>query len=585
MTSLVRASDLSFLLFDWLDIEAVLESSRFSDHDRTTIEALLSLSERLAADRFLPLFKPSDVQEPYLEDGQVRILSGIGDALRDYAEAGLFAASFAPEAGGMNLPFCASSASFSIFASASFATASYTMLTTANARLITAFGSPAQFQAFARPQIDGSWWGTMCLSEPQAGSNLGEVRTRAAADGEDDLGRRYRLFGNKMWISGGDQDASENIVHLVLAKVARPGAPLPAGTAGLSLFVVPKILPGGERNDISVAGLNHKMGWRGTSNCLLNFGEGDGAIGWLIGREGDGLKQMFMMMNEARIGVGICAASVAYRASRLSVEYARERQQGPAGEEGDQPAIIRHPDVRRMLLAQKSYAEGALALCLFAARLIDAGDPDSEKLVALLTPVVKSWPSEYGLLANDIAIQIHGGYGYTRDFDVEQLYRDNRLNPIHEGTTGIQAIDLLSRKILRDTGAMDVLRLRIADTLGRARGGESRLSALATDLERAWTSIDEALRQLRTFSQAHLLEQATPFLSAFGHAVVAWLWLDQAIAAERGLAAGDAGHTALLKGKVAACDYFFAHELAKLDGWLRPILNGARLPSCADEEF
>ena len=560
---------MDFLLHEWLRLESVLSRPRFAEHGRETIDAFIDLSETLALDAFLPLFKASDVREPWLDDDGVHILPAVGEALRQYAELGFFAAGFAPELGGLGLPHTACMASFAYFAAASVATAAYPMLTVANARLIAAFGSPTQIQAFALPQVAGRWFGTMCLSEPQAGSSLADVRTRAVADGEDDFGARYRLTGNKMWISGGVQDASENIVHLVLAKVPEAGGALPQGTEGLSLFIVPKVIPDGLRNDVAVAGLNHKMGYRATSNCLLNLGETVGATGWMVGEPGLGLKQMFMMMNEARIVVGLGAAAVGYRGYRHAVQYARERLQGRAsGQPGGEPvAIVEHADVKRMLLAQKAYAEGALALCLYCAKLVDEQhDADSAALLGLLTPVAKTWPSEFGLAANDLAIQVHGGYGYTRDFDVEQLYRDNRLNAIHEGTTGMQANDLVGRKVLRGGAGVDVLKRRIGQTAGRA-AANARFAREADALVDAWARIDLVIAALRDAGGASALHNAGNFLSAFGHGVLAWLWLDQALAAD----ALDAQESDFAEGKRRACHYFFEFELPRIAAWLAPV--------------
>jgi alkylation response protein AidB-like acyl-CoA dehydrogenase len=557
---LIDRSDMDFLLHDWLKAGA--------EHE--TVDAILDLSEKLAAEAFLTHYKASDTDEPRLEDGQVRICPAIGDALAQYAELGLFAAGFPEEQGGLGLPYLVCSASFAFFAAANVATAAYPMLTVANARLIATFGTPAQFEAFARPQIEGRWFGTMCLSEPQAGSSLADIRTRAAPDGSDELGDRYRLAGNKMWISGGDQDVSENIVHLVLAKVPGADGALPEGTAGISLFIVPKTLPDGTRNDVTVAGLNHKMGYRGTVNCLLNFGEGGGATGWIVGEPGQGLRQMFLMMNEARIGVGIGAAALGYRSYLLSARYARERLQGrPVGTRTGPPvAIIEHPDVRRMLLQQKAYVEGALALCLYCAQLVDReSDADDRALLGLLTPVAKTWPSEHGLAANDIAIQIHGGYGYTRDFDVEQLWRDNRLNPIHEGTTGIQATDLVGRKILGDGSGLPVLELRILQT-ARAAGDNPQARALTE----AWQAVSDTIEILRAAEGTTAFDNATPFLQAFGHVVVAWLWLDQAVAAQ-GLALEEAKHR--------ACRFFFECELPKVAPLLAFVASGSDVASGA----
>jgi alkylation response protein AidB-like acyl-CoA dehydrogenase len=546
---LLSRRELDFLLFDWLGVE-----------DRETVEAVLKLGEQVATDLFLPHYRDADRDEPHLTPEGVKIHPAIVAALAQYAELGLPGLSFPEALGGMGLPSTVYVAVYAMLASANIATAAYPMLSVANARLIAHFGSAVQAETFARPQVEGRWFGTMCLSEPQAGSSLADVTTRAVADGEDELGFRYRLSGNKMWISGADHDAGENIVHLVLAKVQQADGTLPEGTAGISLFIVPKILPDGARNDVVVAGLNHKLGYRGTANCLLNLGERGGAIGWRVGAEGQGLAQMFMMMNEARVTVGTGAAALAYRGYRHAAVYAQERLQGRAiGVRGGPPvAIITHPDVRRMLLQQKTYAEGALALCLYSARLVDAEDAESAALLGLLTPVTKSWPSEFGLIANDLAIQVHGGYGYTRDFDVEQVWRDNRLNPIHEGTTGIQAIDLLGRKLLRADGSgMRVLRDRIDATRARAAAMPEHAAAL----DALWQRMEAVLDVLKERDSA-AFDEATLFLRAFGHAVLAWLWLDLALTASAGPDA------ALATAKRACCDFFYRVELPQALAWL-----------------
>ena len=571
---LLDRRDVDFILYAWLKADALA--------DRETLDAILDLSEKLAADQFLPHFKRGDAEEPHLAEGQVHVCPAIGEALAQYAELGLFGAGFPVEQGGLALPSIACAASYAYFAAANASTAAYPLLTVANARLLAAFGSPAQFEMFGRPQIEGRWFGTMCLSEPQAGSSLADVSTRALPDGCDYLGNRYRLSGNKMWISGGDHDISENIVHLVLAKVPDDDGALPEGTAGLSLFIVPKVLPDGTRNDVAVAGLNHKLGYRGTTNCLLNFGERGGATGWLVGARGDGLRQMFQMMNEARVGVGLGAAAIGYRGYMLSVAYARERFQGrPAGERSGLPvAIIEHPDVRRMLLQQKCYVEGALALCLYCARLIDRQEcAEDAELLALLTPVAKTWPSEYGLAANDIAIQIHGGYGYTRDFDVEQLWRTNRLNSIHEGTTGIQAIDLVGRKVLRDGSGVLELGRRITGTAEAARAIAS-LQVHARSLSAAWQSVLAAICELRAGKGRSALDNATPFLWAFGHVVLAWLWLDQAVTAAPLAQSGTADRD-LVDGKLQACRFFFECELPKADALLAFVASRSDVASGA----
>jgi alkylation response protein AidB-like acyl-CoA dehydrogenase len=564
--------DIAFWLYDWLGADALTGHPAYADHSRETFDAVLELAERLATDRFATHYKKSDRVEPSLENGVVRVIPEIKQALKDYAEAGLFAASFAPEHGGLGLPHVVDAAAMAHFMAANISTAAFPMLTAANARVLVKFGTPAQIETFALPEIAGKTFGTMCLSEPQAGSSLADVMTRAVPDGDDELGPRYRLTGNKMWISSGDHDITDNIIHLVLAKIPGADGKLPPGTGGITLFIVPKVLPDGTRNDVCVAGLNHKMGYRGIPNCLLNFGEAGGAVGWRLGEAGQGLAIMFHMMNEARIFVGLGAAALAARGYRQSLDYARERLQGrPAlAKDPAQPqrAIIEHTDVKRMLLAQKAFSEGALSLILYCARLMDrervAGDETERarlsSLLGLLTPVAKSWPSEFGLAANDFAIQIHGGYGYTRDFDVEQVYRDNRLNPIHEGTHGIQAIDLLGRKIIRDKGvAMAALGAEIAQTVADA-SAVSGLAGLARELDQLWGRIDASTRGLMALDDpAGALDNASAFLTAFGHLVVGWLWLDQAT-----IIHGDTGcDRSFREGKLRACRYFIEAELPK----------------------
>lgn len=589
--TLINRRDLDFLLYEWLDAGSLCDRPAFADHSRETFDAVIDLSVKLATTEFLPHYKMADQIEPRLENGIVHVLPEISHALKAFAEAGMASASFPAELGGQQLPNLVHMASLGVFMAANIATAAYPMLSIANARLISKYGSAAQVEAFALPQIEGRWLGTMCLSEPQAGSGLGDITTRAVEDGEDAFGQRFRLFGNKMWISGADHDITENIVHLVLAKTVGPDGRLPSGTGGISLFIVPKSLPSvgegsGQRNDVVVAGLNHKMGYRGTTNCLLNLGEGTfapngspGALGYLVGEVGQGLPIMFQMMNEARISVGLGAAMLGYRGHLLSVAYARERTQGrrlgTAQPSGGPIPIIDHPDVRRMLLAQKSYVEGALALVLFAARLVDEEQTaeaaqqrqDAADLLGLLTPVAKTWPSEWGLAANDLAIQVHGGYGYTRDFDVEQLYRDNRLNPIHEGTTGIQALDLLGRKIIKDKGrSLALFAQLVRYTIGSA-ADHCELASHASVLETALADLEATAEQLCKLSDSRqALQNASVFLSAFGHFVIAWIWLEQAIIASKAAPQGSVPY--FHEGKLRACRFFFECEVPKISTWL-----------------
>jgi len=443
------------------------------------------------------------------------------------------------------------------------------------------------------------------LSEPQAGSSLSDVVTRAVADGadfaSDPLGQRYRMKGNKMWISSGEHELTENIVHLVLAKIPDEHGKLLPGTRGISLFIVPKKLVDtdgqltGERNDVALAGLNHKCGWRGTTNTLLNFGEGKhpvqgqaGAVGYLVGQPGKGLACMFHMMNEARIGVGLAATMLGMAGYHASLDYAKNRPQGrPVGPSGKDPAlppirIIEHADVKRMLLAQKSYCEGALALELYCARLVDeqhTGTPetadDARLLLEVLTPIAKSWPSEWCLEANSLAIQVLGGYGYTRDFPVEQYWRDNRLNMIHEGTHGIQAMDLLGRKVLMEEGkGLQLLTARMQATMALA-ATVPKLAPHAQALDAAWKEVVVATQAAwSTGNPSDALANAVPYMQAFGHTVLAWIWLDVALTAHAAL------ESAARTGRLAAMQFFFHYELPKIGAWLQVV--SSRDATCAE---
>ncbi len=601
---------LDFLLNDWLELAELTQRPRFADHSAETFASVLDTCERIARDKFAPFNRLADTEEPHFDGERVHLPAATVDAVRAYAESGMLAAAQDHEFGGMQLPCVVEMAANAFFHKASIAMTGYALLTSGNANLLMAHGTPRQREVFAKNEFAGRWFGTMCLSEPQAGSSLSDVATRAVPDGgdfeADPLGPRYRLRGHKMWISAGEHELTENIVHLVLAKIADEQSRTVPGTKGISLFIVPKKLLDaegrltGERNDVALAGLNHKLGYRGTTNTLLNFGEGRfaprgaaGAIGYRVGAPGEGLRCMFHMMNEARIGVGLGAVMLGMAGYEASLDYARNRPQGrPMGVGGKDAArpqvpIIEHADVRRMLLAQKSYAEGGLALALYCARLVDelhTGDErsarDASLLLDVLTPIAKSWPSEWCLEANSLAIQVHGGYGYTRDFPVEQYWRDNRLNMIHEGTHGIQALDLLGRKVLmHDGAAFRLLAARMQATALAALPHEA-LAAPARQLQSALQTLESAT--LAAWSNGlpyEALANATPYLQAFGHVVLAWLWLDLAAVCRARLAEGR-GDEPADRGRLAAMRYFFAYELPKVDAWLLPV--AARQAVCRE---
>jgi alkylation response protein AidB-like acyl-CoA dehydrogenase len=619
-------STLDFLLYQWLNAESLNQRERFADHSRETFDAVLDTCERIAREKYAPFNRLVDTQEPKVDGEKVILPQATHDARKAYAESGMLSAAKDYEIGGMQLPYTVEAAANAFFAMASVSMGSG-LLTVGNANLLMVHGTDLQKKVFALNEFSGRWSGTMCLSEPQAGSSLSDVMTRAVPDGADfeadPLGPRYRLKGNKMWISAGEHELTENIIHLVLAKIPGPDGKLIPGTRGISLFIVPKWLvnvepphpaplPGGEgekssatwkvtlgrRNDVALAGLNHKLGWRGTTNTLLNFGEGKypvngeaGAVGYLVGKPHQGLRCMFHMMNEARIGVGMAATMLGMAGYDASLDYAKNRPQGrPVGVGGKDPAqpqirIIEHADVKRMLLAQKAYCEGALALELYCARLVDehhTAEPqaadDARLLLEVLTPIAKSWPSEWCLEANSLAIQVHGGYGYTRDFPVEQYWRDNRLNMIHEGTHGIQAMDLLGRKVLMEGGrGLQLLAARINATIERA----SQVPELAAHAR----ALGQALQQVGSATQAawatgnpgDALANAVPYMQGFGHTVLAWIWLDVALAA---LGVDATKSIAATAGRLGATRYFYHYELPKINAWLKVV--EARDLTCAD---
>lgn len=572
--TLLSSRNLAFELYEVLDAEGLTQRERFAEHNRETFDAALGIARNIAEKYFAPHNRKGDEHEPRYEDGQAVLIPEVKPAVDAFLEAGFLNAARSFDAGGMQLPTLLSQACFAHFQAANAATTSYPFLTMGAANLIESFGTDEQKQRFLQPMIDGRFFGTMALTEPHAGSSLSDIRTRAepAADGS------YRLKGNKIFISGGDHPLSENIVHMVLAKL--PDAP--PGVKGISLFIVPKFLVNddgslGPRNDVLLAGLFHKMGWRGTTSTALNFGDNGNCVGYLVGKPHHGLSYMFQMMNEARIGVGMGAVMLGYAGYLYSLEYARERPQGRLPDSKDPTtapvAIIQHADVRRMLLTQKAYVEGAFDLGLYAARLFDdtttlaseAERQQAHELLDLLTPIVKSWPSEFCLKANELAIQILGGHGYTREYPVEQYYRDNRLNPIHEGTHGIQSLDLLGRKLAQNGGAGLKRLIRLIAEAGERARAHASLDALRLPLEQLVTRLQSVtlglLGDLASGKVTATLANSALYLKAFGHAVIGWRWLEQAIRAEEGLARGHAGDRDFYHGKLQAARYFLTWEV------------------------
>ncbi len=586
MPNIFSRKDLSFQLYEVLHAEKLCQYERYQEHSKDIFDQLIDLVEKLAEEMFQPHAAVVDEHEPEFVDGRVKIIPEVKQALDAFIDSGLSAASFDSQYGGMQVPYVVCQAMAFIFGAANVSTSAYALLSTGVANLLCAYGSDQQQALYLKPLVEGRFFGTMCLSETQVGSSLADIKTKAApqADGS------YLVTGNKMWISGGEHDMSENIVHMVLAKI--PGGE--AGTKGISLFIVPKFWVNedgslGDRNDVNLAGINHKMGFRGTVNTVLHFGENGGARGLLVGEPSKGLSYMFQMMNEARIGVGMGATSLAYTGYLHALEYAKDRKQGrPLDDNNPQSAmvpIIEHPDVKRMLLQQKAYAEGGLALGLYCAKLIDqqriaanmddqAAEDKAKSLLDILTPVAKSWPSEYGLKANDQAIQVHGGYGYTREYPVERLYRDNRLNPIHEGTKGIQGLDLLGRKVTQNRGAsaqalFDEIMASI-EQAGKQQQLAPMAEVLAGYLQQLGSTTQAMQRKVPDLGVPAYLANATIYLDAFGHVVVAWMWLQQArVAMEQLQVSESPTEQPFYQGKIETCRYFFTYELPEIEAKLK----------------
>lgn len=568
--------DMLFWLFECGDLTTILEHPDYTEITRADIEAMLDSVVDIASREFNGMADLLDANEPRLEDGKVWNHPRLKPALKAYIDSGFFSAGFSQQWGGMGLPYSvAQMLSVPTMAHAGTGVG-YLFITAAAANMLDVVGTAEQKARYLPKLVSGEWFGTMMLSEPHAGSSVGDIRTRAIPQPDGS----YHLRGGKMWISGGDHDLSDNIVHMVLAKIENDDGSLTPGSAGVSLFLVPKYRVNadgslGGDNGVVISGLNHKMGQRGIVNTVPVLGEDTPCVGELLGQPGKGLAGMFHMMNEARIGVGFSAAQLAWFGYRYSLDYAKERTQGRLVPDPATPpvAIIQHADIRRMLLAQKAISEGAMGLCSYAADLVDRSKQGSEDerlqrraLLAVLTPIVKSWPSMHGLEANHYAIQVMGGYGYTRDFPVERMYRDNRLNEIHEGTTGIQSLDLLGRKLLKEQGAgLQVLSAQMKATIAEAsenadvQGWAAELDAAMERLTATSTGLAQAAAEGKL---REVMANSVTYLDMSGQTVVAWMWLRMALVASQALARGD-GDADFYRGKLAACGYFFRYELPK----------------------
>ncbi len=571
---LVSDRFVDFLLFEVLDLEALLVLPDFAEHSRETVEIYLATARRLARDLLFPAYKPMDDAPPRLENGRVRVHPAMHDIYPRLVELGVLSATRPPEAFGQELPFTVASLATSYLMAANLSAYAYLGLTTGAARLVESFGSDELKERFMGRLYRGEWTGTMALTEPQAGSSLSDVVTRALPTDEG----HHLIKGSKIFISGGDHDLTENIVHLTLARI--DGAP--PGIKGVSLFAVPKNRYEGDKlvpNDVEVAGVIHKIGWRGLPSLALNFGEADHCHGYLVGEPHRGISYMFQMMNEARLMVGMNGAATASVAFHESLEYAKTRPQGRRMGDKDPRApqipIIEHADVRRMLLRQKAITWGSLALLGLTARLTDLAEHETNEaareraamLLDLLTPIAKSFPAERGFESNTLAVQILGGYGYTSEYLPEAWLRDQKLNSIHEGTTGIQSLDLLGRKVPAAGGAaFGALLAEIAATCDGARD-----AGVSPDLVQRVEGAAMAMRQVTLHLGAlgmqgdapGMLLHSADYLDLASTVVIGWTWLRLAATAQKNREARPADLD-FYEGIASAAQYWIRTELARV---------------------
>ncbi|MGV7930693.1 MAG: acyl-CoA dehydrogenase [Spirochaetota bacterium] len=577
--------NLRFTLYDVHDVASLAGSAYYADHGRETFDILLDTARKIATEHLYPFYTEMDRNPPRFENGGIRVHPSVRDYLRIAGEGGWINAVFPYEMGGQQIPVSIFFACQFMMAAANYSLSVYPELASGAARLIYSFGSEELQKTYAEKMVAGTWQGTMALTEPEAGSSLSDVTTSA----EPTAHGYYLIRGQKTFISAGDHDCADNIVHLMLARVK--GAP--AGVKGLSLFVVPKkrVAADGamEFNDVNCTGCYHKMGYRGAPIAQLSMGEENDCRGYLVGEEGRGLACMFQMMNEARIGVGMGATAIATAAYYASLEYARVRLQGRRITEKDatrpQIPIIEHADIKRMLLKQRAITEGSLSLMIYAGKLLDlhlSGEGEererNELLLDFLTPIVKSYPSEMGIVSTSQAIQCLGGYGYSDEFPVEQYMRDARIHPIHEGTTGIQGMDLLGRKVTMKNGKAFGLYLEeIAKTTKEAKslpglaGHAARLEE-AVEIQKKVTGslVEHAMKG----AIERFLADATLYLEMAGVICIAWQWLMQGVVALRALDAGASGDgRTFLEGKLCTMRYFFEYELPAVDGLSRRLMS------------
>jgi len=591
---------LKFILYEVHDLQSVLDQARYADYDQASVELFLNAVKDFSDKELFPFFREMDAQASHYKEGEIIVHPQVRKYMKKGGEMGLISALFDYNIGGLQMPNIVVTASTYIQETANNQLPGYIGLTLGAAELIVHFANTSLRDTFVPKMITGDWGGTMCLTEPQAGSSLSDILTTAVPDGEG-----YKISGQKIFISGGDYQGAENIVHLVLARIK--GAP--AGTKGISLFLVPKkrLLANGDLipNDVNTLGDFQKMGQKGYCTTHLSFGDQNDCEGWLVGEPNKGLKYMFLMMNGARIGVGRGAAAITMAAYQASLTYAKERPQGrgltSTGKKDvaqEQTLIINHPDVKRMLLFQKVVAEGALSLVLLASKYHDlstthADSKEREKyllLLEMLTPIVKTYPSEIGSISVSNGLQVLGGYGFCNDFILQQYFRDIRIFPIYEGTTGIQSLDLLGRKIPMGNGkALELLSTEIMDAITEA-SKYNELAPYAKNLGGKLKLVQEVLQFLMPFAQKgdyeRFLSDATVFMEFFGNIVIGWLWLEMATKAHSALVAGDTRYTnEFFNAKIHAMKFYYKYELPKTMALAEVLMNKEVLTVGADTKM
>lgn len=581
----VSMRNIKFMLNEVLNISELLQNPYFSGHSQKSADMILDAAMKIGTKLLNPTFTEMDRIPPELENGEVKVHPQVKAIMREFGENGWISASFKAEHGGDQLPMLVANCCNMIFCAANYSGSVYMGLSAGAAKLIYTFGDESLKKKYAENLVSGKWQGTMALTESQAGSSLADLTTTAYPTDEG----HYKIKGQKIFISAGDHNCVDNVVHLMLARI--DGAP--AGVKGISLFVVPKkriTEKGLEYNDVAVSQVFHKLGYRGAPITELVFGEKDDCHGYLLGEPGKGLGYMFQMMNGARLEVGLGAAAIASAAYYSALDYSESRLQGRELTSKDpasaQLPIMSHADVKRMLLFQKSIFEGAFSLILQCSKYEDLCEATTAEekerwhlLLDLLTPVAKTYPAEMGILATSQSIQCFGGYGYCEDFPVEQHFRDMRIHTIHEGTTGIQAMDLLGRKAIMKNGkAMAIYFEEVGQTIAAAKGFE-KLRPLCQQLEDALKTLQDVTMHLVGIAMGGkpdvFLADATLYIEMFGNIAVAWQWLLMATAALKALEKNPSkSETSFYEGKVFTCRYYFAYELVKISGLATRLKDG-----------